>query len=154
MSRSHRFATPAVMLATTLLLGTVACGPVDPNLVTQQIIPEHVKVLRMQVPALDDGPIGGIWMWRKSEVTGEFEPLSEIRFTDTVEENGTEFLEYELIDPSGNTLGVTLSAQIDRSGEVPELSLWFVRFSGNGEFKASLYNEAGESPLSTQTIVL
>lgn len=149
----HRFATPAVLLAA--LLFSSGCGaPIDPSMVSPGIIPDNVAVLRMQLPSFDESPIEGIWMWRKSETTGEFEPLSEIRFTGNIEEPGGEFVEYELHDPAGNTLGITLSAQIDRSGEMPELTLWFVRFSLPGEFKATLYNDAGESGLSIETIVL
>jgi hypothetical protein len=154
MSRAHRFATPAVLLALVLVVSTGAgCGGVDPALIDPDALPEHVNVLRVQLPSLDED-LDGIWLHRRSEITGEFEPISEIRLTGRVSEEGAEFVEYELLDPSGVSIGLTLSAQVDRSGPAPELALWIVRFSEPGEFKASVYNQAGESSLSEQTITL
>lgn len=154
MLRAVRFATPAVLLATVLVLTSSGCGAIDPAQITPELIPEHVKVLRLQLPTFDQDAIQGVWMWRRSDVTGEFEAVSEIRLTDSVVENEVEFIEYELLDPAGNSLGVTLSAEVDRTGPMPELSLWFIRFTLPGEFKASVYNAAGESGLSAESIVL
>ncbi|NNL67775.1 MAG: hypothetical protein HKP30_16115 [Myxococcales bacterium] len=154
MLRADRFATPAVLLAAALAFAGSGCGAIDPAQIQPELIPEHVKVLRLQLPSFDEDAIQGVWMWRRSEVTGEFEAVSEIRLTDSVLEGETEFVEYELLDPAGSSLGVTLSAEVDRSGAMPELSLWFIRFTLPGEFKASVYNAAGESGLSAESILL
>jgi hypothetical protein len=156
MHRAHRFATPAVLVALVLVLATGSgCGgTIDPNLIPQTELPEHVKVVRLQLPSFDEGELEGIWLWRRSETSGEFEPVSEIRLGAVVFEGEQEFVEYELLDPSGTSLGLTLSAAVDRSGPVPQLALWVLRFAESGAFKASVYNAAGESPLSTQTVRL
>jgi hypothetical protein len=155
MFRAHRFATPAVLLALALAFAGSGCGAViSPELVDPSQLPDHVKVVRLQLPSFDGADLQGIWLWRRSEASGDFEPVSEIRLTDTLVENGMEFVEYELMNPTGTSLGVTLSAEVDRSGAMPELALWVIRFALPGEFKASVYNEAGESPLSEQSIQL
>ena len=37
---------------------------------------------------------------------------------------GQEFIEYELLDPNGTSLGLALSSFVDRSAPAPELALW------------------------------
>jgi len=70
---SHRFATPAVLAVVLLALSTGAgCGNIDPALINPEQLPEHVSVLRLQLPSFDDN-LAGIWLWRRSETTGEFE---------------------------------------------------------------------------------
>jgi hypothetical protein len=154
MLRLRRFATPAVLLAVALALPLGAgCSAVDPTLIESGALIENLGVLRVQLPSFDE-ELDGIWLWRRSETTGQFEEVSEIRFLDTVVDGGQEFVEYQIMDPTGTPLDVTLSASVDRSGTSPELVLWVVRFGDPGEFKASVYNAAGESPLSEQTILL
>ena len=145
MFRAHRFATPAVLLALGLALSTTGCGAAGD-------LPIHV--VRLQLPSFDDGQLEGIWLWRLNQRAGEYRPISEIRLGDVVVENGVEYVEYELLDRDGNRLQVTLSAVVDRSAEIPELALWIVRFAKPGEFRASVYNAAGESPLSDESVFL
>lgn len=153
MRLAHRFATPAVWML--LVLGPVlGCGQVDPSTIPAHHIPEHVKVLRMQLPSFDTSPPDGIRLWRLSETTGEFEPISEIRLSEPVVEDGEEFVGYTLIDPAGNPIELPLSARVERDGAFPTLALWVVRFAPAGEFKASLFNAAGESSLSQETLTL
>jgi hypothetical protein len=154
MLRARRFAIPATLLALGLAVAGSGCGSVDPALIDASILPENVKVLRLQMPAFDDARIQGIRMWRRSELTGQFEPASEIRFVGIASEEGQEFLEYRLLDPAGNPLDLPLSATIERDGGSALVALWFVRFGLPGEFRASVYNAAGESGLSEQGIAL
>jgi hypothetical protein len=93
-------------------------------------------------------------MWRRSEITGLFEPATGIHFLGVVTEEDQEFLEYRLLDPAGNPLDLPLSATIERDGGSALVALWFVRFGLPGEFRASVYNAAGESGLSEQGIAL
>lgn len=153
MYRAHRSATPAVLLTLALVSTSVGCGSIDPSLIDPTIFPEHVNVLRLQLPSFDD-ELEGLWLWRQSEATGEFEAVSEIRLGETVVENGQEFVEYEILDPAGNSLGPKFSSAVDRTGTSPQLALWVIRFSQPGDFKASVYNAAGESGLSSQSIPL
>lgn len=146
MFRAHRFATPAVLVAVGLALATTGCGTVDDDV--------PVAVIRLQLPSFDEGALEGIWLWRKNEKNGRFRPVSEIRLGTTVVENGVEYVEYELLDRDGNSLQVTLSAAVDRTAGTPELALWVVRFAKPGEFKATVYNAAGESPLSEASVFL
>lgn len=148
MHRAHRF-TKAVLLAVGLAIAGSGCGAIDPSQ-----LPENLKVLRVQLPSFDGGDLQGIWLWRRSETTGQFEPVSEIRLGATVVESGQEFVEYELLDPTGAPVGITLSASVERDGPVPQLALWVIRFEAAGEYKASVYNAAGESPLSQQSVFL
>jgi len=154
MSTAHRVATPAVLLALALVSAGSGCGAVDPHSLPPGQAPGEVKVLRIQLPSFDEAEIQGIWLWRLSEATQVFQPISEIRLGSRRIENGQELIEYELLEPSGASSGITLSADVDRSGAAPQLALWVIRFGLPGEFKATVYNAAGESPLSAETIVL
>jgi len=148
MHRAHRF-SKAVLLVLGLAFAGSGCGTIDPSQ-----LPENLKVLRVQLPSFDEGDLEGIWLWRRSEATGVYEPVSEIRLGATVLEGGQEFVEYELMDPTGAPVGITLSASVERDGAVPQLALWVIRFDASGEYKASVYNAAGESALSAESVVL
>jgi hypothetical protein len=154
MLRARRFATPAVLLALGLAVAGAGCGSVDPALLDASTLPENLKVLRLELPSFEEGRIQGIWMWRRSEVDGGFEPVSEIRLLGIATDQGQEYLEYRLMDPSGNPLDLVLSAAIARTGSSAVVSLWFLRFAEPGAFKASVYNAVGDSGLSEQTIDL
>jgi len=154
MLRARRFAAPVMLLALGLAVAGSGCGHIDPALIDPSLLPENVTVLRLQMPAFEGAQIQGIRMWRRSELSDQFEPVSEIRFVGIVSEQGQEFLEYRLLDPAGNPLDLPLSATIERDGASAQVALWFLRFSLPGEFKASVFNAAGESALSAQGIAL
>ncbi len=156
MRPGRRRATPAALaaLVCAVTLPLVACGPGGITTIPEHQIPEHVKVLRIQIPSFDASRIEGIWLWRLSAETGEYEPEIEIRLSGVVVEDGREYVEYAQYDPDGNPLGFTPSAELARAGSEATLALWLVRFGPPGDFKASLYNAAGESGLSSQTLPL
>jgi len=154
MHHTHRHAAPALLLVLALAVAGSGCGAIDPNLIPPEQLPEHVKVVRLQLPSFDGGGLQGIWLWRRSEVSGQFEPASEIRLHGVVVEGGQEFVEYELMDPTGTSLGVTLSAHVDRNEPAPEVAFWVIRFDAPGEYRASVYNAVGESPMSAQSVQL
>lgn len=146
----HRYATPAVLL---LALGLLSgCEGVDPAQLG--IVADQVAVLRVEVPTFDASPPEGIRLWRRAEDSGQFEPISEIRLSSPVVEQEQEYVEYTLLDPAGQPIEIRLSSMLERNGDGARLTLWLIRFAPSGEFKASLYNQAGESPLSNEVVVL
>ena len=98
----HRFVTPAVLLL--LALGpTTGCGPVDSSQISPALIPEHVNVLRLRISSFDTTRPEGLWLWRLSRESGQYEPVSEIRFGETVVEADREYVSYRLLDPGEPT---------------------------------------------------
>jgi hypothetical protein len=110
-----------------------------------------VKGFRVQLPAFQTAEVLGLWIWRASPQTGEFERFAQIEFGSLVEEGGSEFLPYS-VTIAGSP--VTFNARVTRPPAAPEdvtLSLAFG--PALGTFKISSYNAVGESPLSEGTLV-
>jgi hypothetical protein len=148
----HRFATPAVLCL--LALGPGAGCDLEPSLFDTAHDPQRLGVLRVQLEAFDESRPEGIRLWRRTEAGDGFEFVSEIRLGASTSEAGAEYIGYRLLDPDGQDFGLPLSSLVQRDGEAVTLALWLVRFGPEGEFKASVYNEAGESELSSNSVVL
>jgi len=153
MQPAHRLAAPAVLLL--LALASVSgCGQVDSSSFPPEVVPERVRVLRLQIPDFDESQIEGIRLWHRSESSGEFEFVSGIRLSEPVVEASGEFIGYVLLDPGGNEIDLPLSSGVERQDDAANLTLWVVRFGPEGEYKASVHNAAGESMLSQASVML
>ncbi len=155
MRPGTRIATPAVLGMLALLLTSVGCNwseTSEGDIAAQ--LPEHVKVVRIRVANFDASQIRGIWLYRWNDLEGTYEPSQEIQLDTPVLDGGREYVDYTLFDPSGLALPITPSAEVERDGDDATLALWFVRLGEPGEFRATLYNEAGESGLSEEVILL
>ena len=107
---------------------------------------------RVFIPDLASANVEGIWFWQ--EIDGEFVRAAEIELGALVEQNGQEFLEYSLIAPTGE-IWAELASPVERpEGESSgaELDLIVALFTGSGLYKASTYNDFGESSLSSGTV--
>lgn len=96
--------------------------------------------------------IEGLWVWQKSPATGKFIRHSQIEFGSIFRSSGKEFLSYTFTtgeEPIG------LQSSVVRSSTNPDtvtLNLAFLAV-GSGVYKVSSFNQAGESALSSGTIV-
>jgi hypothetical protein len=144
-------ALAAVCLPAACLL-LAGCQPLDPNAVSPALLPANVAVVRVRVLDFDQARIQGIRIHRRDELTAEFEATNEIEITAPFFEAGKELVEYKLFDPEGNPLSVPLAAVVEREGTAATLAFWYVRFEPPGSFKASVFNLAGESNLSNESM--
>lgn len=110
-----------------------------------------VKGFRVQVPGFDSAQVLGMWVWRASPQTGQYERYAQIEFGTPVESEGWEFLPYSVA--IGGTL-VNLTTVVSRDPSAPEDATLMLSFgSVTGTFKVSSYNAAGESELSEGTLI-
>lgn len=157
MRIASRSAIPAAMAAVCLPIACLllaGCQPLDPASGHAAILPANVAVVRVRVLDFDQARIQGIRIHRRDELTAEFEATNEIEISSPFFEAGTELVEYKLFDPEGSPLPLPLAALVEREGTSATLAFWYVRFEPPGSFKASVFNVAGESSLSNESVSL
>jgi hypothetical protein len=114
------------------------------------------KDVLIRIPDFESKLVKGIWLWRLSETTGEYERDGEVVFHRLLQANGREKLEYETIW-TGADSGFKLQTDVLRDPLDPDvvtLRLDYFRASAPGDFRASSYNDEGESPLTQESIQL
>ena len=111
----------------------------------------EVKPFRVQLPGFEAAQVRGLWVWRASPGTGDFERYAQIEFGDVIEEAGIELMQYS-VTIGGNPL--VFATRVKRAAESPEDVILHLSFGPDaGTFKVSSYNAVGESALSEGTIV-
>jgi len=111
----------------------------------------ELRAFRVQLPGFETAQVRGLWIWRASPQTGDFERYAQIEFGSVIESQGHEFLPYSLtVAGSPATLYTLVTREPTAPGDVV-LQLSFG--SALGTFKLSSYNVAGESALSEGTLV-
>ena len=108
---------------------------------------------RIVIPDFESAEVEGIWIWRE-DAGGDFARDVEIKLGEPFVEDGVELVEYTFVDPD-TEFELQFAAPVVRDAVNPdqaELDLFALLWAGVGTFKASTYNEFGESPLSEQTV--
>ena len=85
---------------------------------------------------------------------GEFARDVEIQLGEPYVENGVELVEYTMID-AATQAEFQFAAPVVRNDANPdraELDLFTLLWAASGTYRASTYNDFGESPLSAQTL--
>ncbi|MCG8591494.1 MAG: hypothetical protein MJE66_19540 [Proteobacteria bacterium] len=113
---------------------------------------EGTERVALLIPGFEEQDVQGIWMWKLSDETGEYERFAEIRFGEVQEYGaGVRWIEYTQSRVDGPLSLTFPAALLDDTGGV-QLELLLVLGDAPGLYKASSFNEAGESELSTQTL--
>jgi hypothetical protein len=110
----------------------------------------EITILTVQIPDFDQ--VDGIWLWRLSDATGQFERSGLIQFMPlAADPQGGEALGYRESCANG-VAGITNQAALSRSASAPStatVSLHYLSCQGpGGTYRATAYNSAGESALS------
>ena len=119
----------------------------------------EIKTVTVQILGWDAYQVQGLWLWRFDEAQTAFQRDNGIQFhrdrpTTQWEPqfpSGAELVAYSFATGSSE-----MPARVMRDPSDPDrvtLQLWYLRFTEPGVFKASTYNAAGESPLSTSSIL-
>ncbi|HYB12921.1 MAG TPA: hypothetical protein VEG67_05580 [Myxococcota bacterium] len=106
--------------------------------------------LTVEIPDFSSKQVEGIWVWRLSPQTNQYQRDTQIRF-----EGVTTLASGQTLTYATNTAGGVTNATFE-TGVVPDpadpdrvtVKLGFVR-GLPGVFKVTTYNAAGESPLSS-----
>jgi hypothetical protein len=112
------------------------------------------EMVTIEIPDFDSSAVQGVWMYRWSDAAQDYERSIELRIVDRGVGNDTEYIDYEIRDSSGN-VRYTLPAEIVRDQGNPDgalIDFFVVLFDGEGTFRASTYNDAGESQLSAEQL--
>ena len=112
--------------------------------------------VRLKIPDYQSANVRGITIWNRDPATGEFVPCSIYKLGEIVEVDGQEYVEFRLVDERVNTRP-TLNALVGRDPSNPDaLTIWLPVLTNGDEtiLRASTFNEAGESGLSSKTIEL
>jgi hypothetical protein len=110
----------------------------------------EVRGFRIQVPGFETTGVLGLWVWRESATSGEFERYAQIEFGNRFEMyEGAEFLWYTF-PTAGGAMHLQTSIERMPAPDTVNLNLAFVEVPGT--FKISAYNASGESPLSAGTL--
>ena len=116
----------------------------------------EMRGLTLRIADFGDGRVDGVWLWRLSEESGRFERVCRIDLGDPFVLNNAERLSYRQSCETGQA-GMLLETAVERPVEEPEailVDLWYLRREAPGTYKASLFTEAGESPLSPTSVTL
>lgn len=120
------------------------------------------KKLQIQLDAFTSSEIEGIFLYRQ-QPAGGFQRVCEIRFSDhrVIARRGEtmERIKYvqTCLDGQPNTPALLLETSVRHPGNNQDailLDIWYLRFEGPGTYKASAFNAAGESALSSASLPL
>ena len=111
----------------------------------------------IELPTFGKGDVDGIWMWKLSSTSGQYERSCRITLSNAKSTPSGETIAYEQDCVSGHP-GLKMQAFIQRKpGDLSTatIQLYYFRWSDEaGSYKASAYNAAGESALSSTTLTL
>jgi hypothetical protein len=113
----------------------------------------ETKGVSVEIPGFDDAAVEGIWLWRLSETSGDYERICLIELIPGDDASSVDYI--QRCDLSGD--GMLLEARLQALTGDPtgaRLDLWYVRWEEPGAYRASLVNEWGESELSPTPIPL
>jgi hypothetical protein len=111
------------------------------------------KPLSVELPSFFSAGIEELWFWRLDEGSGTYVRSGHMRLSPVFGQPGAEELAYTRYGPDGEE-GLTINAPVEVTGDSIRLELWFARWEDEGSFKLSARNAAGESPLSSDSIML
>lgn len=110
----------------------------------------------LSIPDFTSKAVEGVWLWRLSPETGEWERDTQITFGAPALQADGEWLEYQAM-PLDGAQPVPGTSQVVRNAENPDhvtLQLLFSRVEEAGTYRASTYNHAGDSALSADAVAM
>jgi hypothetical protein len=117
------------------------------------------KSLVVEIPDLDANQIQGLQCWRADHETSElFDESVRIRFGEFSIGNGTETVEYTMVNAQGESISdLSLAVVLRGEDENDPVRLHFIFGAWNGPpgwIRVSTFNEVGESDLSEEMVFL
>ncbi len=113
-----------------------------------------VGCFTIEIPDFASKAVSGVWLWRLSPVTGVYERDTQFVFGTPAPGEGGERLDYQAA-PTDGSPPLSLTAYVLRDSSNPDevrLQLLFSRADDPAYYRASTYNGAGDSPLSSEIV--
>ena len=114
-----------------------------------------MKQLPIKLVGFGSGNVDGIWLWRLS--AGTYARACRVNFSNSYFRQGVEYVSYDEYCLSGDYTKATLEAEVVRSSSDPTsatLQLTLQLPEAASTYRASAFNSAGESPLSSSSTLL
>lgn len=108
------------------------------------------------IPDFGSKSVQGVWLWRLSPETGLFERDVRFVFAAPVQQPGGEALDYQAA-PADGSAPIPATTYVVRDPANPDhvtVQLVFSHADETSYYRASTYNGAGDSVLSTETMPL
>lgn len=126
-------------------------------LATPMLVGCEMRTIQIQLPGFGDGSaIEGIWLWK--QVSGKWTRVCRIDFTDNRMTPTGETLSYVQNCVNGKVRrAMVLPTPIERLAGAPTtitVELTYLRYEAPGTYRATAFNSAGESPLSSTSLPL
>jgi hypothetical protein len=121
----------------------------------------QIKTIQIQLPGFADGAVDGIFLWKQlpgSNGQLQWTRICRIDFTDLRFTQRGETLSYVQNCIDGKLKrGLVLPALVERQAGSPAtvtVELYYLRYENPGTYRATAFNESGESPLSASSLPL
>lgn len=111
-----------------------------------------IQGFRVRLKDFTATAVEGLWVWQRSPATGKYVRHSQIEFGSVYRAAGNEYLSYTF---TTGAEAMSLQSVVQRSSTSPDtvtLNLAFLAV-GPGSYKMSSFNAAGESGLSSGTLI-
>ena len=116
----------------------------------------ELRTFHIQRPGYGVGAIDGVWLWK--QIAGQWTRVCRIDFTDRRITQRGETLSYVQNCMNGRVRrGIVFPTQITRPAGAPTtitVELLYLRYEDPGSYRATAFNAAGESALSSSSLPL
>jgi len=116
----------------------------------------ELKTIQVQLPGYGNGAVDGLWLWK--QIGGQWTRVCRIDFTDRRMTPKGERLAYVQNCINGKVRrGLVFPTLIERLASNPStitVELIYLRYEPAGTYRATAFNESGESPLSASSLLL
>lgn len=116
----------------------------------------EVRTLQIELPGFASGEVDGIWLWKQS--AGQWRRVCRIDFENhRITARGEEISYVQNCINGATTRGLLFPTTVRRLPQAPttiQLEMVYLRYEGPGTYRATAFNESGESPLSSTSLTL
>jgi len=116
----------------------------------------QLECFTITIPDFASKAVQGVWLWRLSTATGAYERDTQFTFGPIEVAAAGDTVTYST-SPAGGSSPVSVTTYITRDpaqSDQVTVQLIYSRTADPGSYRASTYNTAGDSPLTSDTVSL
>lgn len=110
--------------------------------------------ITIAIPDFASKAVQGVWLWRATAATGVYEREVQFNFAGIQAGSAGDVLDYTLAAADGSP-PIPVTTRLVRDAANPDrvtMQLVFSRGTAAAFYRASTYNQSGDSPLSTEIL--
>jgi len=116
----------------------------------------EVRTFQIQLPGFASGEIDGIWLWKR--VGSQWQRVCRIDFENhRITARGEEISYVQNCINGIEARGLVFPTKVERLPNSPttiQIEMVYLRYEEPGTYRATAFNESGESPLSSTSLTL